>query len=224
MWRRGRRPADVVVKSARLVNVCTAEVQDGVDVAIAEGRIAYVGQANHCVGPATQVIDAEGCYIAPGFLDGHVHVESSLVGAGEFARAVVPHGTTGIYWDPHEVCNVLGLEGVRIMMQDVQRTPLKAMVTTPSCVPAVPGFEDTGAAIGPNDIAETMAWDSVVGLGEMMNFVGIVNGREQPHAEVAETLKAGKIVTGHYASSETDRGLGAYAASGARCCHGVRAR
>ena len=215
----GRRPADVVVKSARLVNVCTAEVQDGADVAIAEGRIAYVGQANHCVGSATQVIDAEGCYIAPGFLDGHVHVESSLVGAGEFARAVVPHGTTGIYWDPHEVCNVLGLEGVQAMMKDVQRTPLKAMVTTPSCVPAVPGFEDTGAAIGPNDIAETMAWDSVVGLGEMMNFVGIVNGSEQPHAEVAETLKAGKIVTGHYASSETDRGLGAYAASGVRCCH-----
>lgn len=215
----GRRPADIVVKGARLVNVCTAEVQDSVDVAIAEGRVAFVGRAGYCIGPNTQVIDAQGCYIAPGFLDGHVHVESSMVGAGEFARAVVPHGTTGIYWDPHEVCNVLGLEGVRVMLEDVRRTPLKAMVTTPSCVPAVPGFEDAGAAIGPDDIAETMAWDSVEGLGEMMNFVGIVNGAEQPHAEVAETLKAGKVVTGHCASLDADRGLNAYAASGVRCCH-----
>ena len=189
------------------------------------GALPMSGRRTIASAPATQVIDAEGCYIAPGFLDGHVHVWSLPWSAQASSRApwcrMAPRG---IYWDPHEVCNVLGLEGVRIMMQDVQRTPLKAMVTTPSCVPAVPGFEDTGAAIGPNDIAETMAWDSVVGLGEMMNFVGIVNGREQPHAEVAETLKAGKIVTGHYASSETDRGLGAYAASGARCCHGVRAR
>ncbi len=214
----GRRPADVVVKGARLVNVCTAEVQDGADVAIAEGRIAYVGHADQCIGPDTQVVDARGCYIAPGFLDGHVHAESSMVGAGEFARAVVPHGTTGIYWDPHEVCNVLGLEGVRAMLEDARRTPLKAMVTTPSCVPAVPGFEDTGAVIGPEDIAETMAWDTVVGLGEMMNFVGVVNGAEQPHAEMAETLKAGKVVTGHYASPDVDRGLNAYVASGVRCC------
>ena len=158
----GRRPADVVVKGARLVNVCTAEVQDGVDVAIAEGRIAYVGQADHCVGPATQVIDAEGCYIAPGFLDGHVHVESSLVGAGEFARAVVPHGTTGIYWDPHEVCNVLGLEGVQAMMQDVRRTPLKAMVTTPSCVPAVPGFEDTDAGLAKGTYYHPVRYEEVL--------------------------------------------------------------
>ena len=215
----GREPADTVIKGAKLVNVCTAEIQEGVDVAVVAGRIAYVGQADHCIGKDTQVIDAQGQYIAPGFLDGHIHVESSMMGAGEYARAVVPHGTTGIYWDPHEVCNVLGLEGVKVMVEDAARTPLKAMVTTPSCVPAVPGFEDTGSFVGPEDIAATMEWPSVVGLGEMMNFPGILAGTDHAHGEVAETLKAGKTVTGHYSMPETDQGLNAYVASGVRCCH-----
>ncbi len=140
------------------------------DVAVSCGRIAYVGDAEHCIGPDTKVIDAAGRYLAPGFLDGHIHVESSMMGAAQYARAVVPHGTVGIYWDPHEVANVVGLDGVKVMVEDARRTPLKAMVTTPSCVPAVPGFEDTGAAIGPDDVEETMSWDAVVGLGEMMNF------------------------------------------------------
>ena len=119
----GLAPADTVIRGAKLVNVCTAEIQEDVDVAIAEGRIAYLGQADHCIGENTQVIDAEGQYIAPGFLDGHIHVESSMMGVGEYARAVVPHGTVGIYWDPHEICNVLGLEGVQVMAEDAQRTP-----------------------------------------------------------------------------------------------------
>ena len=206
----GQVPADTVITNARLVNVCTAEIQDDIAVAIACGRIAYVGpSADHCIGEDTRVIDAAGATIAPGFLDGHIHVESSMLGAGEYARAVVPHGTVGIYWDPHEVCNVLGLEGVKVMMDDAARTPLKAMVTTPSCVPAVPGFEDTGSFVGPEEIAESMAWDGVVGLGEMMNFPG----------ELAETLKADKVITGHYSVPETDRGLNAYVACGVRCCH-----
>ncbi len=215
----GRVSADVVIKGAKLVNVCTAEVQDDMDAAIACGRIAYVGQADHCVGDDTLVIEASGQYIAPGFLDGHIHVESSMMGAGEYARAVIPHGTVGIYWDPHEICNVLGLEGVKVMMDDAARTPLKAMVTTPSCVPAVPGFEDTGSFVGPQEIAESMTWDGVVGLGEMMNFVGVVNGTDHAHGELAETLKADKVITGHYSIPEHDRGLNAYVASGVRCCH-----
>ncbi|MEG1907503.1 MAG: adenine deaminase C-terminal domain-containing protein [Gordonibacter sp.] len=93
------------------------------------------------------------------------------------------------------------------------------MINTPSCVPAVPGFEDTGSFVGPEDIAETMDWPSVVGLGEMMNFPGILGGTDHAHGEVGETLRAGKIVTGHYSMPETDRGLNAYVASGVRCCH-----
>ncbi len=127
----GLAPAETVIKGAKLVNVCTAEIQENVDVAIAEGRIAYLGQADHCIGENTQVIDAKGQYIAPGFLDGHIHVESSMMGVGEYARAVVPHGTTGIYMDPHEICNVLGLDGVKVMEEDARRTPLKTMITTP---------------------------------------------------------------------------------------------
>ncbi len=215
----GRTPAETVIRDAKLVNVCTGEIMEHTDVAIARGRIALVGDGSHCIGPDTRVIEADGQYIAPGFLDGHIHVESSMMGVGEYARAVVPHGTVGIYMDPHEICNVLGLEGVKCMAQDAARTPLKAMITTPSCVPAVPGFEDTGSSIGPEDVEGTMYWDSVVGLGEMMNFPGILNSDERTHKIVGATLRAGKIVTGHYSMPETGRGLNAYIASGTRCCH-----
>lgn len=215
----GREPAETVICNAKLINVCTGEILPDTDVAIAAGRIALVGDAKHCIGENTTVIDAKGQYIAPGFLDGHIHVESSMMSVGEYARAVVPHGTTGIYMDPHEICNVLGLDGVQCMIEDSKRTPLKTMVTTPSCVPAVPGFEDTGSFVGPKEVAETMKWDSVVGLGEMMNFPGILSSDEHAHGEVAETLRANKIVTGHYSMAETGRGLNAYIASGVRCCH-----
>ena len=102
-----------------------------------------------------------------------------MLSAGEYARATIPHGTVGIYPDPHEICNVLGLEGVKCMIEDAKRTPQKTMFTIPSCVPAVPGFEDSGANIKSTDIKEAMTWDDVVGLGEMMNFPGILRaGRD----------------------------------------------
>src|SRR5699024_9170008 len=132
------------------------EILDHTDVAIACGRIALVGDAAHCIGPETEVIEASGQLLAPGFLDGHIHIESSMLTPVEYARAVLPHGTTGIYYDPHEICNVLGLKGVDLMAADAAKTPLKAMLTTPSCVPAVPGFEDSGAEITPADIASEM--------------------------------------------------------------------
>ena len=215
----GARPADMVIVHANLVNVCTKEILPDVSVAVSAGRIALVGDAAHCIGEGTQVVDAAGAYLAPGFLDGHIHVESSMMGVGEYAKAVIPHGTVGIYMDPHEICNVLGLKGVQCMMEDAARTPLKAMLTTPSCVPAVPGFEDTGSHVGPQDVAETMEWDTCVGLGEMMNFPGILSSNEETHAITGNTIKAGKIVTGHYSMPENGKGLNAYAASGIRCCH-----
>lgn len=215
----GERPADAVIRNARLVNVCTREVIEGCDVAVSCGRIAYVGNADHTIGDSTLVVDAAGRYLAPGFLDGHIHVESSMVGVSQYARAVIPHGTVGIYWDPHEIANVLGLEGVKVMIEDTRRTPLKAMVTIPSCVPAVPGFEDTGSAIGPEDIVEAMGRDGIVGLGEMMNYPGVLARDPHPLGEIDATLKADACVTGHYAVPECDRGLNAYVASGVRACH-----
>lgn len=215
----GFKAANIVITNAKLINVCTREVVENIDVAIAEGRIALVGDAKHCIGEGTTVIDAKGQYIAPGFLDGHIHVESSMLSVSEYARSVVPHGTVGIYMDPHEICNVLGLDGVKYMIEDGKGTPLKNMVTIPSCVPAIPGFEDNGGFVGPEDVAETMKWDSVVGLGEMMNFPGILFSTDHAHGVVDETLKANKIVTGHYSLPETEKGLNGYIASGVRCCH-----
>ena len=215
----GAEKADLVIQNARLVNVCTAEIQEGMDVAVSEGRIALIGDASHCVGENTAVIDARGQYIAPGFMDAHIHVESSMISVGEYARAVVPHGTTGIFMDPHEICNVCGPDGVKAMIRDAKRTPLKAMSNVPSCVPAVAGFEDTGSHIGPEDVREMMTWDGIMGLGEMMNFPGVIYGDEAVHGELAETLKADQIITGHYSVPDTGAGLNAYIASGVRCCH-----
>ena len=215
----GVQSADLVIKGGKLINVCTKEIIDNIDVAIKNSRIALVGDASHCIGEDTKVIEANGRYISPGFLDGHIHVESSMMSVSEYAKAVVPHGTVGIYMDPHEICNVLGIDGVKYMIDDGKRTPLKNMVTMPSCVPAVPGFEDTGAFVGPKEVAECMKWDSMVGLGEMMNFPGIINSSDHAHQIVGETLKANKTVTGHWSIPDTGKGLSAYIASGVRACH-----
>ena len=219
----GLEPADLVIRDCRLVDVCTREVLEHTDIAIAAGRIAYVGiapyTAQHCVGPDTRVIDAAGDYVAPGFLDGHMHVESSMVGPAEYARVVVPHGTVGVYYDPHEACNVAGLAAVQQMAADAERVPLKFMLTTPSCVPAVPGFEDTGSEVDAAQVEESMTWPYTVGLGEMMNYPGILSGTDNPTDEVCATLRAGKVVTGHYSVPECDRGLNAYIASGVSACH-----
>ena len=215
----GVEKAELVIRNAKLVNVCTAEIQEGIDVAIAEGRIALVGDASHCIGENTKVIEAGGQYIAPGFLDAHIHVESAMISCGEYARAVVPHGTTGIFMDPHEICNVCGPEGVKYMIEDAKRGPLKCMASAPSCVPAVAGFEDTGSSIGPKEIREMMTWDGIVGLGEMMSFPTVLWADENTHGELAETLKADQVITGHYSVPDTGAGLNAYIASGVRCCH-----
>ncbi len=215
----GTLPAETVIRDATLVNVCTRELMEHTDVAIHSGRIALVGDGSHCIGEKTQIIDAQGTYIAPGLLDGHIHIESSMLSAGEYARAVIPHGTVGIYYDPHEICNVLGASGVEMMVKDAARTPLKAMLTLPSCVPAVPGFEDSGAAVTSADIRAAVSADEVVGLGEMMNFPGVQFSNEETHAITGETLRAGKIVTGHFSIPDTGKGLNAYIAAGVRCCH-----
>ena len=219
----GEKPAELVIRHANLVNVATHEVLPDVDIAVACGRVAYLGlgghAAEHCIGQDTQVVDATGLFAAPGFMDSHIHVESAMIGVAEYARAVVPHGTTGIFCDPHEVGNVAGLEGVRAMFEDARRVPLKAMMTPPSCVPAVTGVEDTGAAITAADIRDSMAWDNVVALGEMMNFPGILACEPNAIDEVRETLAADRVVTGHFPSPDRDRGLNAYVASGVSSCH-----
>ena len=214
----GREPAETVIKNAALVNVNTGEILPGTDVAAACGRVALVGDASHTVGEGTLVYDAAGAYLTPGFLDGHMHVESGMMTIGEYANAVIPHGTTAVFHDPHEIANVLGAKGVDLMLEGGKGLPLRCFLTMPSCVPAVPRFDDTGAAFSPEIIAEYLDKDGVCGLGEMMNYPGIIGGEDAAHAAVAETLKRGKTVTGHYPISDL-RDMNAYISAGISCCH-----
>ena len=215
----GRDKADVVIRGGRLVNVHTAEIQDGVDVAIKAGRVVLVGQAEHTIGGGTELIDASGFYLLPGLMEGHVHIESSMITPTQFARAVLPHGTTAVFIDNHELANVLGIEGVKVMMEEARHLPLKIYLAMPSCVPAMPGFEDAGAVIGPPEVRNAMSWDYVAGLGEMMNMPGVIDGDRDVHAILRATLEAGKVVTGHYSIAETERGLQAFIAAGISSCH-----
>jgi adenine deaminase len=211
----GRRPADLVLRAGRWVCVQTGEILEGMDVAISGQRIAYAGSdAGHCIGDNTRVIQADGRYLVPGLLDGHMHVESGMITITEFVRAVLPLGTTGIFVDPHEIANVLGLEGVRLMAEEAAAQPMHVWVQMPSCVPSAPGLETPGASIGPEDVAEAMRWPGIIGLGEMMNFPGVIAGDRGLHQELAETRAAGRVIGGHYASLDLGPPFHAYAAAG----------
>jgi adenine deaminase len=211
----GRAPADLVLTNARIVLVQTREVMAGWQVAVRHGRFAYVGpDAAHCIGSDTEVEDIGGRFLVPGLCDGHMHIESGMLTPAEFARAVIPHGTTSMFTDPHEIANVFGLRGVRLMHDEALMQPINIWTQMPSCAPSAPGLETTGHEIGPDDVAEAMGWPGIIGLGEMMNFPGVVNGSQQMLAEIAETQKAGKTVGGHYASPDLGPAFHAYAAGG----------
>ncbi|MCK0140041.1 adenine deaminase [Aliiroseovarius sp. F47248L] len=211
----GREPADLVIRGGRVVNVHSGEVLDDWQVAIADGRFAYVGpDASHCIGDGTEVIEAEGQYLIPGLCDAHMHIESGMLTPAEFARAVIPHGTTSMFTDPHEIANVMGLEGVKLMHDEALMQPVNIFTQMPSCAPSAPGLETTGYEITPDDVAEAMEWPGIIGLGEMMNFPGVVNGDAKMLAEIAVTQNAGKTVGGHYASPDLGPAFHAYAAGG----------
>ena len=216
----GREQADRVFRNCKLVNVQTREVLDGWQVAIAEGRFAYVGaDASHCIGEDTEIFDVNGRYLIPGLCDGHMHIESGMLTPAEFAAAVIPHGTTTMFTDPHEIANVLGLEGVRMMHDEALMQPINIFTQMPSCAPSAPGLETTGFEISAEDVAEAMGWPGIIGLGEMMNFPGVINGDTQMLAEMAETMNAGKTVGGHYASPDRGPAFSAYVAGGAADDH-----
>ncbi len=199
----GREPADLVICNGRWVCVQSGEVIPNTDIAIKDERIAFVGQdASHTIGDETKVIDAAGQYLVPGLLDGHMHVESGMVTVTEFVRAVAPRGTTGMFIDPHEIANVFGLKGVKLMVDEAAVQPIHVWVQVPSCVPSAPGLETPGASIGPEEVTQAMAWDGIVGLGEMMNFPGVFLSDEKMHAEMAATITAGKTIGGHYAAPD----------------------
>ncbi|WP_353641571.1 adenine deaminase [Mesorhizobium sp. WSM2239] len=211
----GRRPADLVVRNGRWVNVHSGEIIAGTDIAIVAGRFAYCGpNASHAIGKGTKVVDAGGRYLVPGLCDAHMHVESGMVTVTEFCRAVIPHGTTSMFVDPHEIANVLGLEGVRLMHDEAMAMPVNVHVQMPSCVPSAPGLENAGAALSVADVAEAMTWENIIGLGEVMNFPGVIANDPVMAGGIAETVKAGKTVGGHYASRDLGLPFHGYVAGG----------
>ena len=216
----GREPADLVLRDGRWICVQSGEIVPGTDIAVKGDRIAYVGpDASHTIGELTEVIDASGRYLVPGLLDGHMHVESGMVTVTEFVRAAAPHGTTGMFIDPHEIANVFGLEGVRLMVEEAAVQPIHVWVQVPSCVPSAPGLETPGASIGPEEVAKAMSWDGIIGLGEMMNFPGVFLSDDKMHAEMAATVAAGKTIGGHYASPDLGLPFHGYVVGGPQDDH-----
>jgi adenine deaminase len=211
----GRKPADLVIRNGRWLCVQTGEIIPATDIAVARGRIAFIGaDACHTIGVTTRIVEAEDRYLVPGLLDAHMHVESGMVTVTEFVRAAAPCGTTGMFIDPHEIANVFGLRGVKLMVDEAADQPIHVWVQVPSCVPSAPGLETPGASIGPAEVAEAMRWPGIVGLGEMMNFPGVIGADEQMHAEMHSARAAGKVIGGHYASPDLGLPFHGYAAGG----------
>jgi adenine deaminase len=202
---RGDEPCDLRLTNGRIINLLSGEVLDG-DVALVRSRIAGIGADFE----ARQVIDLEGAYLCPGFIDAHVHIESSLVPPSEFARTVVPRGTTTAVTDPHEIANVLGLDGIRFMFEDAKRQPMSMFVMASSCVPAT-HMETNGAVLESYDLASFRSDPWVLGLAEVMNFPGVVRG-ERPVLEKIEAF-ADLVIDGH-CPGLAGKPLGAYIAAG----------
>lgn len=213
----GRVEADLVLRDGLLINVFTCEVLEHIDVAVKGRRIAFVGKLGGDVGSA-RVVDVGGSYLTPGLIDAHVHIESSMLTVTNFAKAVLPYGTTSVMVDPHEIANVLGLKGVRLMAREAEHLPLKVFIQIPSCVPSAPNLETVGAEVGLDDVRVGLRWRGVVGLGEVMNYLGVLANEAKIVNEIKEAIKARKVVEGH-CPKLGGRGLNAYVAAGVESDH-----
>ena len=218
----GKAPADLIIRNGKLVNVNLGIVQNNIDVVVKHGFIAYVGQDTEnkiMADENTHIVDAKGRYLVPGLIDSHVHIESSMMDPRHFVEGILPHGTTTICPDNHEIVNVLGLKAVELFHNSAKGLPIKFLLAMPVCVPSVMGFENAGAEINADDVttAYSKGWAQL--QGEQMNFPGVIHGDEHVHSIIKASLDAGVILTGHYSSNEIDQGLNAFAATGISCCH-----
>src|SRR5579885_2704864 len=211
---RGQTPADLVLRNAMLVNVCSGEIY-AADVAIADGLVVGVGAAGTYRGREER--DLQGRWLAPGLIDGHMHIESTMLVLSEFARVVTPRGVTTVMLDPHEFANVLGVEGIRYVLESGRNLPLSAYVMISSCVPAS-AFESPQRALLAEDLLPLLEEQGVLGLAEMMNMPGVLHGDEQVLAKISSTLSRGLVVDGH-APGLTGQDLCAYAAAGVMSDH-----
>jgi len=206
---RGEAEADLVLKNARVVNVFAGDIHE-TNVAIASTRIVGMGDYR-----GKTEIDLDGAYLCPGFIDGHVHIESSMLRVPEFARAVLPHGTTSVVIDPHEIANVLGFDGIRYMLESCKYNPFSVYVMVPSCVPATE-METSGARILPSDLALLLKENWVLGVGEMMNYPGVLF--REPSVIAKIRASGGKRIDGH-SPGLAGRDLTAYIAAGVGSDH-----
>ncbi len=202
---RGERPADLILANAKVVNTFTGEIDSG-NVAIYNGWIAGVGDYHQ----AKQIMDLNGKYLAPGLINGHTHLESSMLDVGQYAQAVVARGTSALVTDLHEIANVCGLEGIKYVLNCARRLPLDIFLMAPSCVPAT-HLETAGASISPQNIRQILRWPETIGLGEVMNFPGVIGGDTSVLSKI--DLARGKTIDGH-APGITGKDLAAYIAAG----------
>jgi adenine deaminase len=207
---RGDGAADILIQNVKLVNVLTAEIMPA-DIGVVGKRIAYVLPPGEG-GDAKLTIDGTNLYATPGFIDGHVHNESSMVTPANWAKVLLRNGTTTVFTDPHEIGNVLGLKGIKYMLDASQGLPLRYFVTAPSCVPAVPSLETAGAVITWKEMEALLSWDRVVAVAEAMDFMGLIHqsGNITPIVEIAHQQQIG--VEGH-APAVMGKHLQAYAAA-----------
>ncbi|HEX73815.1 MAG TPA: adenine deaminase [Dehalococcoidia bacterium] len=207
---KGELPADLVLANARVVNVFTGEIESG-NVAICGDMIAGIGDYHQ----AKQVVDLRGSYLAPGLINGHTHIESSMLDVGQYARAVVPRGTLAVVTDLHEISNVCGLGGIRYVLNCARRLPFDLFLMAPPCVPATP-LETSGASLEPEDIQRVLRWQGCIGLGEVMNFPGVLSADASILKKI--NLASRKVVDGH-APGVTGKNLTAYIAAGVYSDH-----
>ncbi len=212
---RGDVPFDLVLRNVRLVNVYTRE-QYETSIGICGDKISYVGDLEEI--KSKDVFDAKGMYAIPGLIDSHLHIESSMVTPPRFAEAVLPHGTTTVAIDPHEIGNVLGKAGVRMMLDSSAGLPLKVLVLVPTCVPAVLNADTAGAEIQVSDVREMLGWERVIGLAEVMDYSGVINLDKRMTEIVKAGREAGVVIDGHCMNLD-EKGTNAYAAAGIEANH-----
>jgi adenine deaminase len=206
---KGERVVDLLLENARLINVFSGKIESQA-IAIARGQVVGFGEY-----PAQKVMDLEGRFLAPGLIDAHCHIESSMVGVGEYAKAALPHGVTTIVTDFHEIVNVMGLRGIQLMREGIGSIPLNLYCMLPSCVPATP-LETAGAEIQAEDLKDLIKEEWVKGLGEMMNFPGVIHGESDVMKKIE--IAQGKRVDGH-APGLSGKELTAYIAAGIASDH-----
>ena len=209
---RGLEKADLVIKNAKLVNVLSEEIHP-CDIAITDGVIAGIGKDYH----GEKEIDVNGAYVTPSFIDGHVHLESTMMLPNEFAKVVLPAGTTTVIIDPHEISNVLGLHGISFMHEAVKNLPIDVYTMLPSCVPATP-FETSGFDLNSYDLSLLIDKSWVLGIAEMMNFPGVLNLDKNVMAKLELAKSKGKRIDGH-APYLSGKDLCAYIAGGVKSDH-----